>query len=92
VGRRAEVVVREHVAAPARVDVPALPGRARAIAAFVLSHGEQNANVRGALAHVISDALGSLAAVAAALFILGLGFHLADPLASLAPDLRLCPR
>ena len=57
------------------------------IAAFVLSHGEQNANVRGALAHVISDALGSLAAIAAALFILGLGWNLADPLASLAISL-----
>ena len=42
-----------------------------------------NLNVRGALAHVIGDLLGSVAAIAAALIILATGWMAADPLLSL---------
>jgi cobalt-zinc-cadmium efflux system protein len=51
--------------------------------AWVLGHGESNANVRAALLHVISDALGSLASLVAALCVLYLNLALADTLVSL---------
>jgi cobalt-zinc-cadmium efflux system protein len=55
------------------------------VAAFVLGHGaHDNTNLRAALAHVLSDALGSVASIAAALSVLYFDFPLADPLASLA--------
>ena len=44
--------------------------------------GEGNANVSAALAHVVSDALGSVAAIAAALLVLTLGWTRADTGAS----------
>lgn len=55
------------------------------LVAFVLSrsHG-QNANVRAALAHVLSDALGSLAAIVSALCVLWFDALRADPIVSLA--------
>ena len=55
------------------------------IAALVLGHGidRSNPNVRAALAHVISDALGSVASIVAAILILWFDLPLADPLASL---------
>jgi cobalt-zinc-cadmium efflux system protein len=53
------------------------------IAAFaVLSRGEGNLNVRGALAHVIGDMLGSLAALIAGGVILLTGWMPADPILS----------
>ncbi len=53
------------------------------IAAFaVLSRGEGNLNVRGALAHVIGDMLGSLAALIAGGVILLTGWMSADPILS----------
>jgi cobalt-zinc-cadmium efflux system protein len=54
-------------------------------AALVLGghHAHANANVRAALAHVISDALGSLAAIVAAVCVLYFDLPLADALASL---------
>jgi len=53
------------------------------IAAFaVLSGGEQNLNVRGALAHVIGDLLGSAAALLAGALIWWRGWNIADPLLS----------
>jgi len=53
--------------------------------ALVLGHGvdRANPNVRAALAHVISDALGSVASIAAAVSILWLDLPHADPMASL---------
>jgi cobalt-zinc-cadmium efflux system protein len=55
------------------------------IAALVLGHGSSDSiNMRAALAHVASDALGSVASIVAALGILYFEFPLADPLASLA--------
>ena len=56
------------------------------VAARILSadgHGH-NANVRAALAHVLSDAAGSVAAIAAAACVLFLGWRRADPLISAA--------
>jgi cobalt-zinc-cadmium efflux system protein len=50
--------------------------------AAVLSHGQHNANTRAALLHVVSDALGSVAALAAAGLVLGLGWTRADAVAS----------
>jgi cobalt-zinc-cadmium efflux system protein len=51
-------------------------------AAAILSRAEGNANVRAALAHVISDTLGSVAAIAAAVAVLFLGWSRADSAAS----------
>lgn len=48
-----------------------------------LNHAHGNANLRAALAHVLSDALGSVASIAAALCVLYFDMPLADPLASL---------
>jgi cobalt-zinc-cadmium efflux system protein len=49
---------------------------------FVLSRGESNLNVRGALAHVIGDMLGSGAALVAGLAILATHWMPVDPLLS----------
>jgi cobalt-zinc-cadmium efflux system protein len=49
----------------------------------ILRGGEASVNVAGALAHVIGDLLGSLAAIAAALIILWTGWTPIDPLLSL---------
>jgi cobalt-zinc-cadmium efflux system protein len=55
------------------------------VAALVLGHGSrESVNLRAALAHVASDALGSVASIIAALGVLYFDFPLADPLASLA--------
>lgn len=53
-------------------------------AAWVLAtRGGGGINVRGALLHVLGDALGSVAAIVAGLFIVLAGWRLADPIASL---------
>jgi len=46
------------------------------------SHGD-NLNVHGAWLHVLSDALGSVGAITAGALVWGLGWHWADPVASL---------
>lgn len=52
--------------------------------AWVLaSKGGESINVRAALFHVLSDALGSVAALVAGGLVLGFGLELADPIASL---------
>ena len=52
---------------------------------IVLSRsGGESLNVRGALRHVIADALGSIGTIAAALIIVFTGWRYADPLASVA--------
>lgn len=54
------------------------------LAAFaILSGGEQNLNVRAALAHVLGDLLGSVAALAAGAIIWRFGWMQADPLLSI---------
>ena len=50
--------------------------------AAVLSRAEANANIRAALAHVLSDAAGSVAAILAAVFVVTLGWRRADAVAS----------
>ena len=55
-------------------------------AAWVLGGGtdaHHNANTRAALAHVLSDAAGSGAAMLAGVFVVGLGWNRADPVISL---------
>jgi cobalt-zinc-cadmium efflux system protein len=53
------------------------------VAAWVLSRGHtHNENTRAALAHVISDAAGSIAAIIAALLVLAWGWQRADPILS----------
>ncbi len=54
------------------------------LSAWVLaSRGGESINVRAALFHVLSDALGSVAAIVAGGLVLGMGWEIADPLASL---------
>jgi cobalt-zinc-cadmium efflux system protein len=65
------------------VALIALVGLAANLGAFlVLSRGESNLNVRGALAHVIGDMLGSGAALIAGVVILWSGWTPIDPLLS----------
>jgi cobalt-zinc-cadmium efflux system protein len=51
-------------------------------AGVVLARGSHNANTRAALAHVASDAAGSVAALVAAALIVGFGWRRADVVAS----------
>jgi cobalt-zinc-cadmium efflux system protein len=53
------------------------------VAAWVLSRGEQSLNSRAALLHVLGDALGSVAAIAAGVVIVTTGWAPIDPLLSL---------
>ena len=54
------------------------------VAAWFLSRGHHhNENTRAALAHVLSDVAGSVAAMAAAIVILAWGWRRADPIISL---------
>ena len=54
------------------------------IAVAVILHAghHHNLNVRGAFLHVVSDAIGSVGAIAAGLIMLSTGWYLADPLIS----------
>jgi cobalt-zinc-cadmium efflux system protein len=64
----------------------AVAGLAVNIAAFLILHGADraNINIRGASLHVLGDLLGSLAALVAAVVILWTGWMPIDPLLSLA--------
>lgn len=53
------------------------------LVAWILSRGEQNLNIRGALLHVMGDVLGSLAAIIAGAVIWYTGWTPIDPLLSL---------
>lgn len=54
------------------------------VAAWILLRsGGENLNARGAYLHVLSDALGSVAAILAAVLIGAFGWYLADPLLSI---------
>lgn len=50
---------------------------------WVLSRGDRNINVRGALLHVLGDLLGSVAALASGMVILATGWTPIDPILSL---------
>lgn len=65
------------------VAVTGLTVNLAAAAVLGTSHAHHNANVRAALAHVISDALGSIASIVAAVCVHYFGLPLADALASL---------
>ncbi len=55
-----------------------------ALGLWILTPGKSdNLNVRGAWLHVLSDALGSVAAIGAGLLVWGFGWNWADPVASL---------
>ena len=75
--------------APPQVDARlmlgiAIAGAVANLAAFVVLSGASSLNERGARAHILSDLLGSAAAIVAACGILGFGWLLADPLLSIA--------
>ena len=79
----------QRLQSPARIDgaivsVVAIVGlMVNLLVAWILSQGEQNLNVRGALLHVMGDALGSLAAIIAGGVIFFTGWTPIDPLLSL---------
>lgn len=52
------------------------------LVAWMLMRGQRNLNVRAALAHVLTDALGSVAAILAGLSVILFGWTRADPLLS----------
>lgn len=54
------------------------------------SDTKENLNMRGAFLHVVSDMLGSVGAIIAALLIMGFGFGWADPLASVIVAALVC--
>lgn len=62
---------------------------ANIVSFVVLSAGERNLNIRGALLHVAGDMLGSVAAIVAAIVIWFTGFVMIDPLLSLLVGLLL---
>lgn len=62
----------------------ALAGLAVNVVAYLILRGGSDLNSRGALAHVVGDLLGSVAAIGAAVVILTTGWIPADPLLSVA--------
>lgn len=89
------VVVGISVAAVHRLLAPAsIDGEAVTLVAFIgllinvgvawlLMHGEQTLNTRGALLHVLGDLMGSVAALVAGAVIMFTGWTLIDPILSL---------
>ncbi len=89
------VVVAISVAAVGRILAPvAVKGEAVTLVAalglvlniavaWLLMHGEQTMNTRGALLHVLGDLLGSVAALVSGAVVLWTGWTTADPLLSL---------
>lgn len=59
------------------------------IATYIVLSGATSLNERSARAHVMSDVLGSAAAVVAAGLIIGMGWVIADPLLSIAVSLLI---
>jgi cobalt-zinc-cadmium efflux system protein len=59
---------------------------------LLLRGQRESINVRGAFLEVLADALGSLAVLVSAAIVLGTGWQLADPIASLAIGLMIVPR
>ena len=76
---------------PVEIDAPlmlwiAVAGLAANAVAFAILHRphERDLNMRGAILHVIGDLLGSVAAIIAALVVMGTGWTRIDPLLSIA--------
>jgi len=59
------------------------------VLAYLILRGGADINTRGAMAHVLGDLLGSVAAIAAATIILATGWTPADPLLSIAVALLI---
>ncbi|MCD8213143.1 MAG: cation diffusion facilitator family transporter [Campylobacter sp.] len=59
------------------------------VAWYMHGNVRENINMRGAYLHVLSDILGSLGAITAALLMIGFGWSWADPLASLFVSLLI---
>lgn len=74
------------VRGPWMLVVAALGLAVNLAAAWVLgrAHADGGANLRAAMAHVLADAAGSLAALAAGVLVARFGMRIADPLASIA--------
>lgn len=68
---------------PAVVSVAVIGLAINLIVAWVLSRGEHTLNSRAALLHVLGDALGSVAAIAAGIVLVTTGWSPIDPLLSL---------
>ena len=62
---------------------------ANRVTAWILSRGQQSLNIRGALLHVLSDLLGSVAAIVAGAVILSTGWIPIDPILSIAVALLI---
>jgi cobalt-zinc-cadmium efflux system protein len=72
----------QEVKGGAMLAVAAFGLLANLASAAILLRADGNANVRAALAHVVSDALGSVAAIVAAVLVLTRGWTRADAMAS----------
>jgi cobalt-zinc-cadmium efflux system protein len=77
------LIIPHHVNGAIMLGVAAIGGVAN-IAAYVVLAGASSLNERSARAHVMSDVLGSGAAIVAAGMILAFGWSWADPLLSIA--------
>lgn len=73
----------QHIQGGPMLAVSAVGLAINLVSAWVLGHGESNANVRAALLHVLSDALGSLASIIAALCVLYFDLSVADTVVSI---------
>ena len=73
------IVAPPEVAGPLVLAVGAATLVANGALAFVLSRGQRNLNVRAAYLHVLSDVLGSAAALVAGGLVTWFGWQLADP-------------
>lgn len=80
----AQRLMTPHEIQPMTMLWVAAAGLAVNLASFAVLHGadHNNLNVRGALLHVASDLLGSLAAIVAAIIIMTTGWVAADPVLS----------
>lgn len=57
---------------------------ANLVSAYLLfSHSHDNLNIRGAFLHVVGDALGSIGAILAGIFIITFGWYIVDPVVSI---------
>jgi cobalt-zinc-cadmium efflux system protein len=79
----ARLGVPQHIQGGPMLVVSAVGLAVNLVSAWVLGHGESNANVRAAMLHVLSDALGSLASIIAAVCVLYFDLSAADTLVSL---------
>ncbi len=59
------------------------------VGAWILARSEGGLNIRGALLHVLGDALGSVGAIVAGILMLAFDFWLADPLVSVGIGLLI---